>query len=200
MNKFSLILVCLLLTGPVLLPLAGCGPASPQIHHSLYAPDLVPHPAPSSGRMAILVGPVTIPDLLKTSQIVTGGAGGRYQLSDRHRWAGELDRDLARAIGEQLAGKLGTEQVAIYPVRQPLKPTHQVILEVLTMEGTLGKEATLAVRWSLVDPDSGTTRLTRRTVLSEQPADSGYDAWIAAQQRNIGRLGEEIAAAIAGDK
>jgi hypothetical protein len=36
----------------------------------------------------------------------------------------------------------------------------------------------------------------RRSYLRETPAADGYDPWANAQQRNISRLGEEIAAAI----
>jgi hypothetical protein len=35
--------------------------------------------------------------------------------------------------------------------------------------------------------------LTRRSDLREVPAAAGYAAWVAAQQRNIAKLGQEIA-------
>ena len=179
--------------------LAGCASSSPQItYYSLYAPAQAAAPvtAPASSPPAVSVGPVVIPDILKQAQIATGGADGRYQLSEYHLWSGEVDRDFARAVAEQLSGRLGTEQVAIFPWDQHFTPTCRVLIDVLSMGGAPGEEATLAVRWSLIDPQGQKPGLTRRSDLREAPAAAGYPAWVAAQQRNIAKLGEEIAGAI----
>lgn len=179
--------------------LTGCATSSPQVnYYSLYAPaqqaPQAKEPAPAT--LVVSVGPVTIPDILRQSQIATGGADGRYQLSDYHRWSGEVDRDFARAVAEQLSSKLGTEQVALFPWDQQFKPTCRVSLDVLSMSGERGREATLTVRWSLVDPTGKTAPMVRRSDFRETPADAGHAAWVAAQQRNIVKLGEEIAAEI----
>lgn len=197
MNKFLTLLIRLIFLGLLPFHLIGCSPASPPVaYHSLVGLDPVPNTSGTQSRLAILVGPVSIPDILKNAQITTGSAGQRYQLSEQHRWAGEVDRDFARAVGEQLANRLGTEQVAIFPMGQHLNPTHQIIFDVLAMDGVPGKEANLAVRWSLVDPKNKTAAVTRRSTFTEEPDDGGYDAWVAAQRRNINRLSEEIAAVI----
>lgn len=196
MNRYLHTLVSLLL-GSMLLVFVGCSPTSPPV--SYYSLAGVEPPVPVSGkqgRLAVQIGPVTLPDVLKKSQIVFGNTGSSFQLSEQHRWSGELDRDIARAIGEQLAIRLGTEQIALFPDGQHLDLTHQVVLDVVAMEGDLGKEATLIVRWSLVDPKTKTARITRRSAVSEQPADNSHGAWVAAQRRNIAKLSEEIASAI----
>jgi uncharacterized lipoprotein YmbA len=179
--------------------LTGCSSSAPRVtYYSLYAPAQQPLPAkaPAPTPLVVSVGPVTIPDILKQAPIATGGADGRYQLSEHHRWSGELDRDMARAVAEQLAGNLGTEQVAIFPWDQQFKPTCRVLLDVLSMGGERGAEATLQVRWALVDPAGEVALLVRRSDLRAVPAQPGYAAWVAAQQRNIVTLGQEIAAAI----
>lgn len=194
MNKAATHLV---LTGLLTMLLqAGCAASSPQIaYYSLYAPGQPALPAQEAAPeiLVVSVGPVTTPDILKQTQIATGGADGRYRLAEFHRWSGELDRDFARAVAEQLSGRLGTEQVAVFPWDQQLHPTCRVLLDVLSMGGETGKEATLAVRWSLVDPGGKIPLLVRRSDLREVPAAAGYPAWVAAQQRNVAKLGEEIA-------
>lgn len=176
---------------------AGCFTSSPPVaYYSLYAPAQRPTPATipaASSTLAVSVGPVTLPDILRQARIATGGADGRYRLSEYHRWGGEVDRDLARALAEQLAGNLGIEQVAVFPWDQSLGAKYQVLVDVLNMSGEPGKEATLAVRWTLVDPAGKSPAQARRSDLREVPADAGYPAWVAAQQRNIARLGEVIA-------
>ena len=196
MNRCLHNLVCLLL-GTMLLALVGCGSTSPPV--SYYSLASAEPPVQAGGKhntLAVQVGPVTLPDVLKKSQIVFGNTGGSFQLSDQHRWSGELDRDIARAIGEQLAVRLGTEQIALFPAGQHLELTHQVVLDVVAMEGVLGKEATLVARWSVVDPKNKNARMTRRSTVGEQPTDNSHGAWVAAQRRNIAKLSEEIASAI----
>jgi len=186
----------LVLTGLLMLLLAGCAAPSPQVtYYSLYVPAQQPSPArqTATAPLVVSIGPVTIPDILKQAQIATGGADGRYQLSDNHRWSGELDRDFARAVAEQLADTLGTEQVAIFPWDQQFKPTYRVLLDVLSMGGGKGQEATLQVRWSLVDPAGQIPLMVRRSDLREVLNQPGYAAWVAAQQRNVALLGQEIA-------
>ncbi|MBI4791956.1 MAG: membrane integrity-associated transporter subunit PqiC, partial [Deltaproteobacteria bacterium] len=92
--------------------------------------------------------------------------------------------------------RLGTEQVAVFPWDQHLQPTFRVLLDVLAMGGEPGREAKLVVRWSLVDPQGRMAPVIRRSDLSEQPTDADFGAWVNAQQRNISRLSEEIAAVI----
>lgn len=179
--------------------LAGGCASSPQVaYYSLYAPAQrpVPEAATTGSPLMVSVGPVIIPDVLKQAQVATGGADGRYRLAEYHRWSGELDRDLARAVAEQLAGRLGTEQVAIFPWDENFVPTCRVLIDVLNMGGELGQEATMAVRWTLLDPQGKRPPVVRRSEFRETPAEAGYPAWVAAQQRNTVRLGQEIATVI----
>jgi uncharacterized lipoprotein YmbA len=176
--------------------LAGCAGTAPQTtYYSLYAPALraAEAPALADSTLALSIGPVVIPDILKQAQIATGGADGRYRLAEYHRWSGELDRDLARAIAEQLAGNLGTEKVALFPWDQNITSNCRVLIDVLNMGGEPGQEASLAVRWTLLDPQGKKLQVIRRSELREVPAAAGYAAWVAAQQRNVVKLGQEIA-------
>lgn len=197
MNKFLSILIRLLFLGPVLFTVNACSPVSPPVaYHSLV--DLGPaqqRTGPPSP-LVILVGPVSTPDILKQSQISTGTTDGRYLLNDQHRWAGEVSNEFSRAMAELLADKLGTEEVVLFPRWQDLEPTHQITFDILALDGILGEDANLMVRWSVIDPKAKAVLVTRRSSFSEKPADAGYDAWVSAQRSNIRRLSEEIAAAI----
>lgn len=197
MNKLSQSLRLTALLALAAIAVAACQAAPPQVtYYSLLATNAAPVAVAPQQELVLSVGPVVIPDVLKKSQIATGGADGRYQLSSSHRWVGDVDREFARAVAEQLASRLGTEQVAVFPWDQHLQPTCQVLLDVLAMGGEPGKEAKLVVRWSLIDPQGKKAPVIRRSDLREIPAAAGYDAWVNAQQRNISRLGEEIAVAI----
>jgi len=197
MNKACLSLLRALLFALTCLALTSCTSATPQVtYYSLAGTDAAKPATQRHDQLVLSIGPVALPDVLKKNQIAVDGADGRYKLSDYHRWAGGVDRDFARAIAEQLANRLGTEKISLYPADHYSQPTDQILFDILAMDGILGKEANLAVRWSLVDPKSKSARITRRSTFSEQPADGSYDAWILSQRHNISRLSEEIASAI----
>lgn len=181
------------LLGLLALVLGGCAAPQTPINYYSLSGSMPAAIKPGPQRFAVQIGPVTLPDLLKRSQLVLGVAEQPYRLSDQHRWAGELDREFARALGEQLAAQLGTEQIALFPADGHLSLTDQVLLDILTLDGTLGKEAVLVVRWTVVDPATKAARLTRRSICTTTPSDGGHGAWVAAQRTNIGKLAAEIA-------
>ena len=178
--------------------LAGCAGSVKTIsHYSLYAPRAAAvENAQADGGLAVSVGPVTVPDILKQTRIATGGEGGRYELAEYHRWSGEVDRDMSRALAEQLSLRLGTENVSVFPWDQHLAPRFRVLADVLSMGGALGGEATLSVRWTVLDAAGDGEPAIRRSELREAAAGPDHGAWVAAQQRNIEKLGQAIAETI----
>lgn len=197
MNNSFASLRFVILLGLMAAALTACTAAAPPVaYYTLLDTDIVKTTAPHHEPLVLSVGPVHTPDVLKKSFIATGGTDGRYRLSEYHRWAGDVDREFARALVEQLAGRLGTQQVYVYPAEQYVEPTCQVLLDILAMNGELGKEARLSVRWTLIDPKGKTAPITRHSTFSQQPADGGHDAWVKAQRRNISLFGEEAAALI----
>jgi uncharacterized lipoprotein YmbA len=195
MNK-RIICMALICGALAVLLLAGCAGSPRTSYYSLYVPAPRSGSGSADSTLALSVGPVVVPDVLKQAKIATGGSDGRYQLSEYHRWSGEVSRDFARALAEQLAARLGTEQVAIFPWDEHLKPTCRVLIDVLNMGGEVGKEATLSVRWTLIDPQGKIPQTVRRSDFSEALADANYAAWVTAQQHNLAGLGEDIAVAV----
>lgn len=177
--------------------LAGCAKTSPTTsYYSLHVPNAQAGGATSADGVSLSIGPVTLPDILRQTRIATGGEGGRYTLSEYHRWSGEVDRDLGRALAERLSRELGTESVSLFPWDTHLDPRFRIVVDVLGMGGDLGREATMSVRWALVDNDKRVETVVRRTDLREPLASAEYAAWVAGQQRNVESLGTAIARAV----
>ena len=194
MNKsclpFRLVLAALLAT-----ILTGCAaPPAPVVYHSLLGADAGAAATALADGPALVVGPVSVPDLLHNTRLATG-SDGRFQLAENHRWAGSMDREIGRALAERLAAELATERVTLFPQLPPGGTAWQVQLEVLALDGTPGVSARLDVRWTLVDPAAKATE-TRRATLVEPLAEPGLAAWVAGQRSNLARLGAAIAAAI----
>ncbi len=177
--------------------LAGCaGKTETMSYYSLHVPQ-IPASALAGDAVSVSVGPVTLPDVLKQTRIATGGEDGRYRLAEYHRWTGEVDRDMARALAERLSQLLGTENVSLFPWDQQGRPRFRVLVDVVAMGGSLGREATLSVRWTLQDAEGEGGPLVRRTDAAQPLPDADHASWVAAQQRNVERLADDIAAAIA---
>lgn len=177
--------------------LAGCAKSTPTTnYYSLHVPKAQSAGTSGADGVSLSIGPVTLPDVLRQTRIATGGEGGRYTLSEYHRWSGEVDRDLGRALAERLSRELGTESVSLFPWDSHLDPRFRIVVDVLGMGGDLGREATMSVRWALVDKEKRTEPVIRRTDLREPLASADHAAWVAAQQRNVESLGTAIARAI----
>ncbi len=194
MNKpclpFRLVLAGLLAT-----ILTGCAaPPPPVVYHSLLGADTGAAAAARADGPAVVVGPVSVPDLLHNTRLATG-SDGRFQLAEQHRWAGAVDREIGRALAERLAADLATERVSLFPQAPATKTAWRVQVEVLALDGLPGQWARLEVRWTLLDPD-GTGPRTRRGDYREPLTEPGLAAWVAGQRTNLARLGADIAAAI----
>ena len=194
MNKsclpFRLVLAALLAT-----ILTGCAaPPAPVVYHSLLGADTGAAATARADGPALVVGPVSVPDLLHNTRLATG-SDGRFQLAENHRWAGAVDREIGRALAERLAADLATERVTLFPQAPATKTAWRVQVEVLALDGEPGQWARLEVRWTLLDPD-GTGPRTRRGDYREPLTDPGHAAWVAGQRTNLARLGADIAAVI----
>lgn len=197
MSKSMTSLGFAILSALIGMALSACSGSTPQVaYYSLLSADIKKTTEQRHDPLVLSVGPIRIPNVLEKSQIATGGIDGPYRLSDYHRWTGNVDREFARALTEQLAGRLGTEQVYIFPGDRYLEPTCQVQLDVLEMKGDLNKEAQLTVRWTLIDPKGKTAPITRLSRFSKRPEAEGHDSWVKAQQHNISQLSDEISALI----
>jgi len=173
--------------------LSGCAGKTETIsYYSLHVPQ-ASAAAPAVDAVSVSVGPVTLPDVLKQTRIATGGENGQYRLAEYHRWTGEVDRDMARALAERLSQSLGTENVSLFPWNRQVR--FRVLVDVVAMGGSLGREATLTARWTLLDT-AGEGAVVRRTDAVQPLPDAEHSSWVAAQQHNVEKLADEIAAAI----
>jgi len=175
----------------------GCSIKTPEVnYYSLVDTSQSPRLNLQHPELTVSVGPVILPEVLEKNQIATDGNNGHYSRSEFARWAGRVDRNFARAVGEQLAINLGTERILFYPESKNLEPDWRVVLEILAMEGKLGEEALLTVRWALFTPNDKANTKVIRSQFRNVPEQGSYDSWIAAQRQNIKELGAEISAAI----
>ncbi|SHO47002.1 PqiC family protein [Desulfopila aestuarii] len=149
-----------------------------------------------SSELKIGIGPVTLAEALSRSQIATRMKGNQFAFDEYNRWAGPLEENLATTIGNNLVFLLGAGGVDYYPWRQYFRPTHRIVIAVERLDGELGAEAVLEVRWSVVSPDGKKTLKEKRSVYRRTMAGSGYPDLVMEESLLVGDLCREIAQAL----
>ncbi len=73
---------------------------------------------------------------------------------------------------------------------------YQIPVEVVQFDGTMGGEAVLVARWSLLGGEEQTVLTTKKTQVTHQPTSQDYEALVEAMSQNLEDLSREIAEAI----
>lgn len=180
----------------VLLGASGCLRATaPPDYYTLEALAQPPAVEAASAELRLGVLLKGIPEALERVQIVTR-EGNRVGLSEQHRWAAPLRRELERVLATNLGRQLGSERVAAAPWPSYFHPTQRLLVEVLRFDGALCGELELQARWVLTDA-VGKTALLQRTSIQRVQADcDGYPGYVAAQSRALALLSAEMALVI----
>lgn len=170
----------------------GCGATATS---RFYTIDAVAKPdgAPPA-RLAVAVGPVSIPPSVDRPQIVVQVSPNQVTVDEFNRWAAPLDDSVARAVAGNLAVLLGTTDVAVAPVTG-FVPTHRVTIDVQRFESTPGDGVVVEALWA-IRPAAGGAMRSGRTVAREPVQGGTFDAVAAAHSRALERLSNDIAAAI----
>ncbi len=152
-------------------------------------------PGSKAGR-SVLLGPLQVADYLQREAIVQRGQDNSLRLAASARWAGSLDDDIGRLLVNQLASRLGTSRIALFPDRVGFKPEVQVLLDISRLDSGPQQPAVLEARWRLMDGDQ-VLQASRVLRLSEHH-DGTTASQIAAQSSLLRQLAGEITSDIRG--
>jgi uncharacterized lipoprotein YmbA len=187
-----------LLASLVAVGLAGCAVSDPTRYYMLASVGAhadASRPA-ASDPVTIGVGPVTIPGYLDRTQVVTRGTEG-LEIWPYQRWAEPLDTGIAHALADDLAARVPTDRVVVFPWRGAMARVldYQVVVSVMRFDGAPGQNVTLDTRWRILGKD-GMEVAFRRSVLTEPVSGAGFSSLVGAMNRALGALGQEIAGEI----
>ena len=142
------------------------------------------------------IGPITIPDSLKRSQIVTRSDGNQYAFDEYNRWAGILEKDLTAVIGDNLGQLLGVDKVGFFPWMHHFNPTYRVLIDVVRLDGDLAADAVLEARWRVTDTGGKIFLAGTKSEYRQQLDDASFASLIKAESQLVALLSKEIARAI----
>ena len=178
-----------------LLAVAGCAATPPPTFYQLAEPASTQLSGLDRG-IAIGVGPVNIEAYLDRPQIVVRGVGHQLELSEFNRWAEPLKDSISLVIIVNLSNMLETTRVFKIPRRNKTIPLEfRIEIDIGRFDGYLGGDALLVARWTLYGRDENAL-LTKVSIISEPSGGEGFDKLIAAQNRTLHKLSQEIVGAI----
>jgi hypothetical protein len=183
----------------LLLGLTACGTTARKEFYLLTPTASVTAAASTQKPLLISVGPVTLPEYLDRSQIITRRSESELDLADGHRWAEPLQENFTRVLAEDLRALSGNGRVIIHPNRESTAADYRVTVEVARFDADAQGQVTLIAVWTI--HDGGKTRVVHsRRAEYRRESGSGYPALVTALSETIGQLSEDIFAAISADE
>ena len=170
------------------LALAAC--STPEVYYRLSADG--PTPGEGSG-LSLGVGPVSLPDYIDRGEIVFQSSDTRFEVPYEQRWAGSLRDTTTRVIGTNLARRLGTGNLHLYPWPPGTPLKYQVRVDVRQFHARSGGEAILEASWSIQDGATSRTLVRREGNFHEPVRRHGYDGIVAAESLLLSQLSRAIA-------
>ena len=197
-----LIRILLFLIAFALLAVAGCGSTRPSNFYQLDGPAATRLSGLERG-IAVGIGPVNLPPYLDRPQIVIRGTGHKLELSEFHRWVEPLNESISRVIIVNLSNMLESTRVYKIPRRNKTMPLEfRIEIDFARLDGMPGGNALLVARWTLYGQEE-TALVTKVAIISESSGAEGpdgsesadevsFESMIAAQNRTLHRLSQEI--------
>ncbi len=178
----------------------GCRSATPTVtFYNMTALDKVEIDNPDQKAMkdmGIGIGPVQFPTFLDRPQIVTRSGVSSFNLSEFHRWGGQLDHGFLRVMAEDLSILLSTNRVDTYPWRDQDDPDYKISFVVHQFDGRLNDSVLLNVTWTIRGQDSATVLHAQRSSIQQPVSGKGYDAFISSHSQALAELSREIAVVV----
>jgi uncharacterized lipoprotein YmbA len=143
------------------------------------------------------IGPVEIPGYLRRPEIVRRTAATEVSPSTAERWAGSLEANISRVLGENLSALLGTERIWSYPSYEVTRADYLIEIDFSRFDLDEHNAANVTARWQVRAQGEDDPRGVSRETRSVQQAGSAATAdGIEALSRGLVDLSVDIASAV----
>ena len=179
-------------TAIVLTLFAGCA-TSPASKFYTLSPVQVVEQSSGTKPVMIAIDPVTVPELVDRSQIVTTLDANRVSIDEFARWAEPLKSQIPRVLAADLVQFIPGAIVSTYPQRVD-DNAYRISVDVQAFDSSTNGTVTMAVIWSVRPPKRG-EKVSGRSVVHEAAGGPGYDALVRAHSRALASVASDIAVA-----
>ena len=180
----------------LLVALAGCGPLSPKADPTRY----YVLKAKSTGsltsgpKLAVGVGPATIPGYLDRDEIVTAGPASGLKVAEFNVWGEALDKAVIHVVARNMSQLLNSPAVVPFPdADAKVDYKTEIVIRRFEMgpDNKVHLEASYFVERSPRSDEKGTSRSRRIVVGVSQP--ESHDAIVDAMSVALAELSKSIA-------
>jgi uncharacterized protein len=183
--------------------LASCfGTSRPSRFYTLEPLQVRDGPGSTATDATLAVGPVELPDYVDRPQIVTRSGSNELVIAEFERWGGSLETQISGSLVATLRDRLAPRQIAVVPWKSAVLSSgraYRLTVSVSRFDGVLGQSVVLQARWELCTQSGGKLESlgVKESSVTEQSNGSGYDALVAAMQRALVSLGQQMADGVA---
>jgi uncharacterized protein len=175
--------------------IAGCTSPRASFYRLSADPTLTATTALAT-KQPVIVGPVTVPDLVDRPQIVTRDTSNQVSLNEYARWGEPLKSSIADAIAGDLALLLGSDRVA--PASRAIADPQawRVRVDIQQFESVPGEAIAIDAHWTVRRFGDDSALASGRSLVREPVSGPDYDALVAAHSRALASVSRDIATAL----
>ena len=148
----------------------------------------------------IVIGAVTVPELVDRAQIVTRDGANRVNVAEQQLWAEPLRNGIGRVLAVRLNRTLAEAghpaRVAAYPQTSIANPDIRITIDVQRFDAAPGGDALIDALWSVRRTSDSSVR-SGRTVAARPIGALTYDDTVRAWSEALEVLNKDIAAVVA---
>lgn len=168
--------------------IAGCS-SSPALYQLQSGATLATDSRPMAG-VAVLLGPIGLPDYLKKNVLVQRQIDGSLKEASSWHWAGSLQDNISRLVLHRLSEQLNSGRLVLFEERAQFQPEVQAIVRIDRLDSGPAQPAVLEAQWRLLDAQ-GEQRNSR--ILHVQEAHTGTPAdQVRAQSALMQQLSDQL--------
>jgi len=183
------------LSAVYLLVLSACVSSPPVRYYSLSPIDTDYQQDPDDAVM-LGIGPLSIPDYLNRSQIVTRDVDAQMRMDDFSRWTEPLTDSMHRIISTDVDNLLHGVVVVMYPYEAVVRShlDYRLVGDVNRFDADSSGLVVLEIQWAIVDTEANLLVPTRRNRYQAQMATSGdFSAMVAAMNDVLSQFSRDVA-------
>lgn len=174
--------------------LTGCASTEPSRYYLLSSISDGSGLNKSSGApcVSLLVGPVRLPEYTNRPQIVTRSSQNELNRAQFDLWAEPVTDTFSRVLAENLTRLICTRNVSLFLWNSSAPVDYRVAMEVMKMDGTLGKDAVLEAWWSIASGKESKVLISKQSRIVESVKNQSYEAFVQAHSRALEALSRDI--------
>lgn len=140
------------------------------------------------------IGPITFPDFLDQAAVVSYQQNNVLRVPYYQVWAGDFEPMILNVLAANISSITGKQKVLPFPWDNRHRPEYQIRIHIEEFAGTLGKQARLQVKWTLLSDQGKTEKLSRAEIIQVDLNDSQYDTYVIALNTLLTDFSKKLAA------